>query len=446
MKETTEQEQPRAVRELERGGEIRERWKWVEATVWTERMLTALEEGVKGGKWHSLFDKVYRQESLEAAWKQVAAKKGGGGVDGMSIEMFRSRADKRLTRLSEQLRTRSYEPRAIKRVWIPKAGGKLRGLGVPVIIDRVVQTSLLNAIEPIFERKFNDCSHGFRPGRSCKDALRVVSEELARGRTWVVDVDIEQYFDTIDKERLMNELATEIADGSVLDLIQQFLDQDVLDGMKRWQPERGTPQGAVISPLLANVYLHPVDALMTQEGYRLVRYADDMVILCETQQQAEAAMAKLAQSLQERGLRLHPEKTRIVDATKRPGFDFLGYRFFGNSRYPRPSSEKKLRDNIRRKTPRTSGESIEKVIERVNASLRGWFVYFKNSSRHAFTNIDQYVRMRIRSILRKRSKRKGRGRGLDHFRWPNRYLHHQLGLISLVELHQLARQSVKPAR
>jgi len=407
-------------------------------------MLEALERGVKGGKWHSLIDKVYREESLWAAWKQVEARKGGGGVDGMSIAMFRNRADKRLARLSEQLREKRYEPRAIKRVWIPKGGGKLRGLGVPVIIDRVVQTSLRNAIEPIFERKFADCSYGFRPGRGCKDALRKVAEGLARGRTWVVDVDIEQYFDSIDKKRLMAEVATEIADGSVLDLIEQFLEQDVIDDMKRWRPERGTPQGAVISPLLANIYLHPVDVAITSEGYELVRYADDMVILCETREQAQAALGALDARLTEMGLRLHPVKTRVVDATQRPGFDFLGYRFIGDRRYPRPSSEKKLRDSIRQKTPRTHGQSLPEIIKRVNASLRGWFEYFKHSSRRAFDIMDAYVRMRLRSILRKRSKRRGRGGGYDHFRWPNAYFQ-QAGLFSLVEHHLLLRQSVKPA-
>jgi RNA-directed DNA polymerase len=408
-------------------------------------MLEALERGVRGGKWHSLNDKVYREESLRVAWKQVEERKGGGGVDGMSIQMFRSRADKRLRRLSEQLQEGTYEPRAVKRVWIPKGGGKLRPLGVPVIIDRVVQTSLRNAIEPIFERKFLDCSHGFRPGRGCKDALRVVAEGLKRGWTWVVDVDIEQYFDSIDKKRLMAEVAAEIADGSVLDLIEQFLNQEVMDEMKRWQPERGTPQGAVISPLLANIYLHPVDVAMTADGYRIVRYADDMVILCQTREEAEAALRRLDALLTERGLRLHPDKTRIVDATVRPGFDFLGYRFFGNSRYPRPSSEKRLRGSIREKTPRTSGSSLPEIIKRVNESLRGWFGYFKHSSRHAFERMDAYVRMRLRSILRKRSKRHGRGGGLDHFRWPNAFFQ-QLGLFILdLEHTKLFRQSSKLA-
>jgi RNA-directed DNA polymerase len=444
VSDTEKEEQPQPVRELERGGEIRARWGWVEPSVWTERMLETLERGVKGGKWHSLYDKVYREKSLRAGWVQVETRGGTGGVDKESITTFRERVDKRLTRLSEQLKEGTYEPRAVKRVWIPKGGGKMRPLGVPTIIDRVVQTSLRNAIEPIFEKKFLECSYGFRPGRGCKDALRKVSEGLARGRAWVVDVDIEQYFDSIDKKRLMTEVAQEVADGSMLGLIEKFLEQDVIDGMKRWRPERGTPQGAVISPLLANIYLHPVDVAMTNDGYEMIRYADDMVILCDTQTEAEAARRRLEELLTERGLRLHPEKTRIVDSTVRPGFDFLGYRFFGTSRYPRPSSEKKLRSSIREKTPRTSGEELPEIIKRVNASLRGWFEYFKHSSRHAFDAIDKYVRMRLRSILRKRSKRKGRGGGHDHFRWPNAYFHQQ-GLFSLVESHLLVRQSVKPA-
>jgi RNA-directed DNA polymerase len=439
VKETTKDENPRAVRELERGGEIRARWGWVEPSVWTERMLEALERGVRGGKWHSLHDKVYGEKNLRAAWTGVRERGGCGGVDKMTIAMFEQRADHRIKRMSEQLREGRYEPQPVKRVWIPKADGKKRPLGIPTIIDRVVQTSLRNAIEPIFERKFEPTSYGFRPGRGCKDALREVTRRLKDGQTWVVDVDIEKYFDTIDRKRLVDLVAEEIADGSVLALIRRYLDQDVMDDMKRWKPEAGTPQGAVISPLLANIYLHPVDVMMREEGYAMIRYADDMVIMCRSREEAERALARLDALLTERSLRLHPVKTRVVDATERPGFDFLGYRFFGKRRYPRPSSEKKLRDKVRTKTPRTAGESMETIVKAVNASLRGWFEYFKHSSSYAFEAIDGWIRMRLRSILRKRSKRKGAGRGYDHRRWPNAYFH-QLGLFSLVEAHKLARR------
>jgi RNA-directed DNA polymerase len=440
VEETRKDQQPRTVRELERGGKIRARWSWVEPSVWTERMLEALERGVEGGKWHSLIDKVYREESLRAAWRRVRERNGCAGIDQVSISMFEKRVDKRIKRLSEQLEEGSYEPQAVKRVWIPKGGGQMRPLGVPTILDRVVQTSLRNAIEPIFERKFEASSYGFRPGRGCKDALREVVRRLKAGQRWVVDVDIEKYFDSIDRERLMDEVAKEIADGSVLGLIRQFLEQDVMEDAKRWSPERGTPQGAVISPLLANIYLHPVDVTMREEGYAVIRYADDMVVMCTTREEAERALAKLHELLTERGLKLHPVKTRVVDASERPGFDFLGYRFFGNRRYPRPSSQKKLRSSIRDKTPRNKGESLETIIKAVNATLRGWFEYFKHSSRNAFPALDAWVRMRLRSILRKRSKHHGRGRGLDHRRWPNVYFR-QLGLFSLDGAHRLLFQS-----
>lgn len=408
--------------------------------VWTERMLEALETGVKGGKWHSMIDKVYRIESLKAAWEQVRERNGCAGIDKVSIGMFGTRVEKRLTRMSEQLQEETYEALPVKRVWIPKGGGSLRPLGVPTIIDRVVQTSLRNAIEPIFERKFEASSYGFRPGRGCKDALRQVVRGLRAGRRWVVDVDIEKYFDSIEHERLIDEVAVEIADGSILRLIRKYLEQDVMEGISRWRPDKGTPQGAVISPLLANIYLHPVDVVMRTEGYEMVRYADDMVVLCGSRQEAEEALKRLHELVAERGLRLHPVKTRVVDSSLRPGFDFLGYRFFGNNRYPRPSSEKKLRDSVRAKTPRTNGQSLEKIIEQLNATLRGWFGYFKHSSRFAFDTTDRWVRMRLRSILRKRSKRRGRGAGLDHLRWPNAYFR-QLGLFSLHEAHKLLYQS-----
>jgi RNA-directed DNA polymerase len=441
VEETTKDEQPRAVRELERGGEIRSRWSWVESSVWTERMLEALEMGVRGGKWHSLIDKVYREESLRVAWRHVQERGGCAGIDKVSIAMFAKRVDKRIERLSEQLREGRYEARPVKRVWIPKGGGQLRPLGVPTIIDRVVQTSLRHAIEPIFERKFEASSYGFRPGRGCKDALREVGRRLKAGQRWVVDVDIEKYFDSIERERLIDLVAEEIADGSVLDLIRQYLEQDVMDGVKRWRPGAGTPQGAGISPLLANIYLHPVDVTMRLEGYAMIRYADDMVVMCTSRDEADEALARLNTLMTERGLKLHPVKTRVVDASERPGFEFLGYRFFGNSRYPRASSEKKLRNSLRQKTPRTSGKSLKTIIDQINATLRGWFGYFKHSSRRAFDRMEAWVRMRLRSILRKRSKRYGRGGGLDHRLWPNAYFR-QLGLFSLCEAHELLFQSL----
>ena len=251
------------------------KWTWVQASVWNERMLAALGNGVKGGKWFSLIDKVYRQQTLQAAWHKVKGNAGAAGVDGQSVKQFGFRAEIYLAELEQTLRSGEYRPEPIRRVEIAKAGGKKRPLGIPAVKDRIVQTALKLVIEPIFEREFEDCSYGFRPQRGCKDALREVDELIKQGYTHVVDADLESYFDTIPHTALMRQIEQRISDGRVLELIGLFLSQDIIQGMKRWTPTGGTPQGAVISPLLANIYLHPMDRQVKQQGYRMVRYADD---------------------------------------------------------------------------------------------------------------------------------------------------------------------------
>lgn len=353
MSDRTTDQQPSRVRqqELEHDGQTPSSWAWVEREVWTERMLEALARGVRGGKWHSLYDKVYRLSNLKAAWKRVEANRGGGGVDKMSVADFARSADARLEKLAEALRSGTYKPQPVKRTYIPKPGSReKRPLGIPTIIDRIVQTALRNVIEPIFEQEFKPCSFGFRSGRGCHDALAEIERLLAAGFLHVVDVDLRKYFDTIPHKELMNEVATRIADGRVLDLIEAYLRQGVLEEMKLWTPENGTPQGAVISPLMANVYLHPVDVVMQQAGYRLVRYADDMVVLCRTREEAEAALAKLKELVEARGLQLHPDKTRIAHLMERPGFQFLGYVFYDKYRDPRSSTQDKLKASLRQKT------------------------------------------------------------------------------------------------
>jgi RNA-directed DNA polymerase len=309
--------------------EVAPRWAWTEPSVWTERMLDALEKGVKGGKWYSLIDKVYAEETLWAGWRAVKRNGSSAGIDGQTVDQFERDVEKRITRLHERLRTEAYEPHAVRRVLIPKAGsGELRALGIPSVSDRVVQTALRFVIEPIFEKKFSGCSYGFRPKRSAKDALRQVQAQLDAGNVWVVDVDIQRYFDTIPHARLMREVETEIADQRVLKLIEAYLKQGVLEGTKSYAAlEEGTPQGSVISPLLANIYLHPIDVAMEAEGYGLIRYADDCVVMCCTQAEAERALVRIRELMETRGLTLHPEKTRLVDATAPGGFDFLGYHF-----------------------------------------------------------------------------------------------------------------------
>jgi RNA-directed DNA polymerase len=423
-----------------RAGEARDPWSWVEPTVWTERMLVALEQGVKGGKWFSLIDKVHPERTLRAAFSQVAGNEGAAGVDHVTIEMFANHLDEDLKRLSEQLRTGTYRPQAIRRHYIPKPGTpEKRPLGIPTIRDRVVQTALRMALEPIFEHEFAEHSYGFRPGRGCKDALRRVNELLKSGYTYIVDADLKSYFDTIPHDRLMTLVGQKVSDGRVLKLIEAFLKQDILDDLQEWTPEMGSPQGAVISPLLSNIYLNPLDHLLAQRGIEMVRYADDFVILCRSPEEANQALAVVQEWTAAAGLTLHPTKTRIVNATE-DAFEFLGYRFEKGKRFPRAKSLKKLKDAIRAETKRNSGKCLPAIITSLNPKLRGWFGYFKHSYKTTFRTLDAWIRMRLRSILRKRAGRKGRGRGSDHQRWRNAYFA-KLGLYSLKTAHALACQS-----
>ena len=405
--------------------------------VWTERMLTALVTGLKGNQWFSLIDKVYRLDTLVAAWEKVRSNAGGSGVDGITVERFEKTCLDGLLVLKKQIQEAVYQPKPVKRVWIPKPGStEKRPLGIPVVRDRIAQTALRRVIEPIFEVEFAEHSYGFRPGRGCKDALRRVQHLLDEGHTWIVDADLKSYFDTIPKERLMARVAERIADGRVLALIRSYLDQGVMEGLRYYQAgEDGTPQGAVVSPLLANIYLNPLDHLMADSGCEMVRYADDFIILCRSREAAEGALARVQTWVAENGLTLHPEKTRIVDATQKGGFDFLGYHFERGYRWPRKKSRMKLEQSIRELTPRrTCGCSLEQCIASLNEVLQGWYGYFKHSHWTAFEDVDQYVRGRLRSILRNREKRRGRGRGQDHQKWRNHYFA-KLGLFSLMQAH-----------
>lgn len=444
MKDRRAEMTPAGVPEgAKQAGEIRDRWSWVEPSVWTERMLTALEKGVKGGKWFSLIDKVHSSRNLEASFERVRRNRGSAGVDHQTIAMFSDRLGMNLERLSEALREGKYQPQEIKRVWIPKPGKKEgRPLGIPTVRDRVAQTALRNVIEPIFEKDFAEHSYGFRPERGCKDALRRVDWLLKQGYTWVVDADLKSYFDTIAHDRLMQRVAEKVSDSRVLDLIRQYLTQGVMETAKRWTPERGTPQGAVISPLLSNIYLNPLDHLMAKRGFEMVRYADDFVVLCRNEEEANQALLKIEEWTEEEELVLHPEKTRLVEATQRGGFDFLGYHFERGYRWPRDKSLKKLKDTVRAKTRRNNGHSLTEIIETLNRTTEGWFEYYKHSHWTTFEPLDKWIRMRLRSILRRRRHGKGRGRGADHQRWPNAYFAEH-GLYSLVAALAEASQSCR---
>ena len=438
--ERNREEQPALVsREAsdKQAGESQKSKKKAERGVWSEKMLRTLARGVKGGKWFSLIDKVYAERTLSLAWEKVKSNAGACGVDGISIDHFNKDRETRLLAVKEQLKSGSYQPQPVKRVEIPKPGSQQpRPLGIPTVTDRVVQGALHLVLEPIYEHRFSDQSYGFRPGRSCHDALRCVHGQLKGGLNHVVDIDIQGYFDTIDQERLMELLKEDLSDGRVLKLIASYLDAGIIEDGIWHSREKGSPQGAVLSPLLSNLYLDELDHKMEAYGYGMTRYADDMVMLCASAEQAQEALETVREWMGASGLTLHREKTRLVDMNEVGAhFDFLGYRFKRTKRgrilpLVRPKSERKLRENIRQKTRRCNKDSMEEIIKGINPLLRGWFGYFKQAYRNEHQKLDGWVRMRLRSIYRKRHKKRGRGRGNDHHRWPNQHFA-ELGLFSL---------------
>ena len=403
-------------------------------------MQEALVRGNEGRKWHTLIDKVWSPQALETAVKTVTARKGAAGVDGQTTKAFAKSGAEEIDVITRLLREGRYEPRPVKRRWIEKPGSKdLRPLGIPTVRDRVVQSALLYVMEPIFEIGFAEHSYGFRPGRSARQAVERVETLLEAGNTWVVDADIKGYFDSIPQDQLLARVREKISDGRILALLEKFLRQGVMDTACGWQPtENGTPQGAVISPLLANIYLTPLDHQMAGRGREMIRYADDFVILCRTEAEAREALGEVqawmaaagmpALDWKKRGGRspfgrrtLHPGKTRIVDAAVKGGFEFLGWHFERGYRWPREKSQARFKDAIRQQTGRSDGRSLEEIIRNVNRRVRGWGNYFRGGVRYVPIKLDQWMRMRLRSILRHREKRDGRAKGRDHQRYPNAY-------------------------
>lgn len=403
-------------------------------SVWTERMVERLKTR---REWYSLIDKVYAPETLARAWSRVRANRGAAGVDRVSIERFARREGERLQRLHEELKSGRYRPQAVRRVEIPKVDGGKRALGVPTVADRVVQAALVEVIEPIFESRFEPRNYGFRPGRGCKDALREVDQALKEGQVHVVDADLKSYFDSIPHEGLKQRVFERVKDGAVLQLIDGFLRQEVLSEAGYWTPESGTPQGAVLSPLLANLYLHPLDVLMRERGYRMVRYADDFVVLCRTAWEAEQALLVIREWVTAAGLSLHPAKTRLADLGRPDGYvDFLGYRFYGKpgggiGRTIKPKKRQALYRRLAELTPRCSGQSTEQLVHTVNVWLRGVFAYFKHAEPRALATMDAHVRYRLRRIFAKRTGLAGCAkRKRAHQLWRNSHFV-ALGLFSL---------------
>lgn len=379
-------------------------------------------------KFYSLYDKVYAPMNLADAWLKVRKNKGAGGIDRETIQQFEQNLDRNLQELCRLLKEKRYSPNSVRRVYIPKGDGKQRPLGIPTVRDRIVQQAVLNIIEPIFESKFCDCSYGFRPGRSAHQAVEKIKQYYEMGYQWVVDADIQAYFDNINHDILMNLVKEEIVDGSVLKLIRAWLTAGVMDGMKLTKTVTGTPQGGVISPLLANIYLNYFDKIMTGRGYKLVRYADDFVILCKLERKAMRAL-EVTKKIVENELKLtiHPEKTRVVSFEQ--NFEFLGFKFYWKFTRPREKSLKNFKDKVRNATRRQQGNNLQFVISKLNPIVRGWGNYYKKSNvKTLFRDLDKWIRMRLRAFTEKK-------KAVYHqnCRIPNKWLEKQ-GLVSLCSL------------
>jgi RNA-directed DNA polymerase len=411
--------------------------------VWTAAMVEVRGKlRSEGRKWYLLHDKVYDRENLKEAWLQVKGNEGAPGLSGETIEEYGKTIEARLKGLAKKLHDQSYEARPIRRVNIPKTdgSGEQRPLGIPEVEDRIVQAAIVRVIEPIYEGKFFEGSYGFRPERGALNALERLERDITQGRPYLVDADIRNCFGSIPHEKLMEEVGREVSDRKLLKLIQQFVEADIVERLERWTPERGTPQGAVLSPLLANIYLHEFDRQMRAAGHEVIRYADDFVVACRTREEAEETRKKVDEILRGMGLESHPQKTQVLDTRERR-FQFLGYVFWPRQgkppgREPRPSSKKKLFDAIRRKTPRNPGKSLRVVIAELNPTLRGWYGYFRYSFWNVFPELDGFVRRRLRSILRRFQKRKGsaKNRG-DNRLYPNS-IFQKLKLFSLEDAHE----------
>jgi RNA-directed DNA polymerase len=430
---------------------------WVERSVWTERMVGCLRRGgPDGGKWYSLHDKVFSTKTLEAGFARVLANRGAPGVDGMTVEVFGKRLAQEIQQLQSAWQAGTYRPDAVKRVWIPKPGStEQRPLGIPTVRDRVVQAALRLVLEPIFECDFHEHSYGFRPGRSAQQAAGVVLGHLQAQRLVVVDVDLKAFFDSIPHARLLEAVRRRVTDGRVLDLISLFLKAGVMEGATLTTSAAGTPQGGVISPLLANIYLDDLDQQMAKRGRVMVRYADDFVILCQSADEAAHALAEVQQWTAQAGLTLHPTKTRIVDMHEAGAwFDFLGYRFKRHDhpdgrlrilRLIRDKSLARAHDAIRAATPRNSGDSLTDIIRHANRWAHGWFGYFRSINRNIHHHLDGMLRRRLRAILSRRHGRERWGRGFAHRLWPNAYFDRH-DLFSLERAHVGYLHSYKETR
>ena len=395
-------------------------------------------------KFPRLYDRLQGTYVLWEAWRRVRSNKGAAGVDGETLEAIeRAGVGAFLESIRKDLQEGTYRAEPVRRKYIPKPDGRQRPLGIPTVRDRVVQMAAKLVIEPIYEADFRDCSYGFRPGRSATQALEKLRTSVPKGYEWALEIDIEKYFDTIDHEKLMRLVERRVTDRRVLKLIRKWLKAGVLDGEEVKETLKGTPQGGVISPLLANIYLHELDRIWEDRCKQvgiLVRYADDAVVACRDEAAANEAQRRIQIVMDRLGLKLHPEKTRIVHL-RRKGIDFLGChlrmgasrRYKGRwylYRWPSQRSMKRVREKIRQITsPGHAGRANrDEMFKRLNALLRGWGEYFRTgNATERFCAIDAYVRRRLVILEhRRRGLNQGRYRGRWDYNWYTRLPLHRL--------------------